>query len=350
MAIWEIKPLKVKDNVQSRKKLLLQLETICNSKVILYATGDRPGLETQIGQDVIDLFVDHLDHIGPVERISLVIYTSGGSTSAAWNLVNLLHMFCDDFEVIAPGKCMSAGTLIALGADRIVMTKQATLGPIDPSIQHPLGPPIHGAAPDARAPVSVEAVNGFLDAFRSKSKGKKKKDEVDALLDLSDKVHPLVLGQIFRSRQQIRDLARKLLESKQPPNGKAVEKIIGFLCSDSGSHDYTINRREAADLGLRVQKCSEELYDILRGLRKSISDQMELRKPYDPSIMAEPGKINKYEFTRAIVESTGYHAHHFVSAGRIEANEMDVPNPTGGVMKQVAFRDHREFEGWKESG
>ena len=122
----------------SRKQLLRQVEKERESKVILYVTGDRQGLETQIGQDVIDLFVDHLDAIGPVKKISLILYTSGGNTSAAWNLVNLIHMFCDDFEVIAPGKCRSAGTLISLGANRIVMNKQATLGPIDPTLQHPL--------------------------------------------------------------------------------------------------------------------------------------------------------------------------------------------------------------------
>ena len=33
----------------------------------------------------------------------------------------------------------------------------------------------------------------------------------NALLDLANKVHPLVLGEIFRSRQQIRDLASRLL-------------------------------------------------------------------------------------------------------------------------------------------
>ena len=128
----------IHNGVRERQSLLGLIERERKSKALLYATGDRQGLETGIGRDIIDPFVDHLDSLGSVERISLVLYTSGGNTSAAWNLVNLLHMFCDDLEVIAPGKCMSAGTLISLGADRIVMTKQATLGPIDPTLQHPL--------------------------------------------------------------------------------------------------------------------------------------------------------------------------------------------------------------------
>lgn len=328
-------------DVNTRAELLRQIEDHRQSKVVLYATGDRPGLETRIGQDVIDLFVDHLDAVGPVKRMSLVLYTSGGNTAAAWNLVNLIRMFCEDFEVIAPGKCMSAGTLMSLGADRIVMTKQATLGPIDPTIQHPLGPQIPGASPDARAGVSVEAVNGYLDAVRACEAG----GDFDgkALLDLSDKVHPLVLGEIFRSRQQIRDLARRLLKGRT--NEVQIGKIIEFLCSDSGSHDYTINRREAADLGLNIEKCSKALYSILRTVTSNLSELMELREPFQLNSFAPaPGTVG-YEFTRAAVESVEHGAHHFISAGRVEAVELVNQEHPG--IKQTAIRDDRAFDGWR---
>jgi hypothetical protein len=45
-------------------------------------------METQIAPDCIDLFVDLLDQIGPIERISLLLHTNGGQTSAAWRLIN----------------------------------------------------------------------------------------------------------------------------------------------------------------------------------------------------------------------------------------------------------------------
>ena len=125
--------------------MLEAIESQRGCRALLYVTGDRPGLETRIGQDVVDLFVDHLDAIGLVPKISLILYTNGGDTSAAWNLVNLIRMFCDEFEVIVPSKCRSAGTLVCLGADRIVMTKQATLGPVAPTVAHPLAPEIPGA-------------------------------------------------------------------------------------------------------------------------------------------------------------------------------------------------------------
>lgn len=104
------------------------------SRVLAFATGDRPNMQAQISNDAVDLFGDHLDEIFPTKKISLILYTLGGNTMAAWNLVNMLRMFCDELEIIVPNKARSAGTLMCLGADKIVMTKQATLGPIDPSV------------------------------------------------------------------------------------------------------------------------------------------------------------------------------------------------------------------------
>ena len=332
--------------IQKRRKLLQYIESCRNSKALLYVTSDRPGLEAMIGPDVIDLFVDHLDEIGPTNKISLILYTSGGNISASWNLVNLFQMFCDDFEIIVPGKCMSAGTLMSLGADRIVMTKQATLGPIDPTIhQHPLGPSIPGSNPEAKASVSVEAVEGYLDAIRECKGGGHFEGEV--LLALSEQVHPLVLGQIFRYRQQIRDLARRLLRKHIDDKGQ-IDKIVDFLCSESGSHDYTINRREAKSLGLNVEKCSEGLYEILRKLHSSFSTQMLLREPYNINALAMDGSAGEYMFTRVLVESVCFGAYHFISTGEIEAAEITTENQEGVPFKQVAVRDQRKFEGWRK--
>ena len=125
-----------KDRVELYKKLEKQLK----SHVLVYVTGDRPGFETQIAGDTIDLFIEQLDKIGIVKKISLYLYTRGGDTAAAWNIINLLRQYCDELQVIVPHKAHSAGTIISLGANSIIMTKQATLGPIDPSLNTPLNP------------------------------------------------------------------------------------------------------------------------------------------------------------------------------------------------------------------
>ena len=208
-----------------RKAILEQIEEERGSKVLLYVTGDRPGMETQIGPDVVDFFVEHLDAFWPTQKISCILYTTGGNTAAAWRLVNLLRTFCDDLEIIILVKAHSAGTLISLGANRIIMTKQSTLGPIDPSLNSPLNPQIPGNNANQKAPVSVEAVQGYLDV--AKDIGIKDSASLAKILThLSSQIHPLVLGQIFRSRAQIRSLSTKLLVHQDIGDEKK-EKIIG---------------------------------------------------------------------------------------------------------------------------
>jgi hypothetical protein len=56
----------------SRINLLKKIEERRHSRVLLYVTGDRPGLQTQIHQEVYDYFVNLLDEIGVVKKISLL--------------------------------------------------------------------------------------------------------------------------------------------------------------------------------------------------------------------------------------------------------------------------------------
>ena len=111
---------------------------------------------------MLDYLAEHLDAFGLPSKIGLIVYSRGGDTLAAWTVANMIRQFCDEFEVIVPMKAHSAATLISLGATNIVMSKQATLGPIDPSVNSPLNPQVPGAPPNARLPVSVEEVAAYF--------------------------------------------------------------------------------------------------------------------------------------------------------------------------------------------
>jgi hypothetical protein len=220
----------------------------------VYITSDRQSAEANIAPDILAPFANHLDAIGDVEKISLFIYSNGGITLAGWNLVNLIRSFCKDFEVIIPFRCQSTATLISLGANRIVMTKQATLGPIDPSTNGLMNPQVNMNGQVVRVPVSVEHVNGYLEMAKNDFGVTSEMQLKDIYLKLTDHIHPLSLGNVYKSKSQIKMLAEKLLKyhTIQPEN---VPKVISFLCSESGSHDYTIYRKEAKDeLGLNVEK------------------------------------------------------------------------------------------------
>jgi hypothetical protein len=326
----------------TRKPFYQKIERARKTKIISYVTSDRQGAETQIGADCIDIFVDVLDAIGPTSRISLLLHTNGGNTAAAWRLVNLIKTFCDEFEVLIPYKAMSAGTLISLGAQKIVMSKQATLGPIDPSVVHPLGPQVPQGNQLARVPVSVEAVRGYLDAAKQDLGIKDDNVLGELLKDLSNKVHPLVLGEIFRSRAQIRFLAEKLLRDHVKDADK-VKAIVDFLCADSGSHDYTINRREAAALGLPVEKPDANFYGMMKTVHRSYSGEMALAEPFNPSTICQPNSSTNYRLVRGVIESVGSGSFGFVSEGVLSRQTIAIP---GGPQTEQ-LNDNRTFEGWK---
>lgn len=329
----------------TRKAILDEIAVARSSSVISYMTGDRRQLEAQISSEIIDLFVEHLDEIGPTKKISLMLHTNGGDTAAAWRLVNLLHTFCDELEVIVSAKALSAGTLISLGANNIIMTKQAALGPIDPSINHPLNPIVPNA-PHVKAPVSVEAITGYLDAAAELGI-KDAANLTQILLDLSNKVHPLVLGQIFRSRSQIRFLAKKLLK-RQVNDEQKIKEIIDFLCAESGSHDYTINRREAREMGLNIENPSEELYGLLRKLHLSYVDELNLLDPYDPYSLLGVNTTIDYVLPRAVIESSKTGSHKFLSEGTLVKSSVQHPTPAG-IITQDSITDNRRFDGWRKT-
>ena len=66
--------------------------------------------------------------------LTLLLHTPGGSTNAAETIVAYLRSKFDYIEVIVPTYAMSAGTMISLAADRVVMGRQSQLGPIDPQL------------------------------------------------------------------------------------------------------------------------------------------------------------------------------------------------------------------------
>ena len=326
-----------------RVKLYSKLETMLNSKLLVYITSDRPGFEAAIGQDTIDLFIYQLDKIGIVDKISLYLYTRGGDTAAAWNIVNLLRQYCDELQVVIPHKAHSAGTLISIGANSIIMTKQATLGPIDPSINTPLNPPIPNAPPQNNYPVSVEAVKGYLAFAKEELSIKDDLALSNIMIKLSEYVHPLVLGQVYRARAQIKMLAEKLLANQVTDNAK-IKDIIAFLCSDSGSHDYTINRREAKNaLGLNIEKPNDEMYNIIKSIYDDISQELGFGVPFDPIAVSQVNG-GAYNVTRALIESIEGGSDSFVTEGcvkRISVQGMP------GQPSQQGIQTTKTFEGWK---
>lgn len=325
----------------TRQALYQQLANQRKSKILAIITGDRAGLETQIAPDLVDLVGGLLDHYEGAETISLYVYTRGGDTLAGWSLVNLLREFCDKLEIIIPSKCHSTGTLIGLGADKLVMTKQATLSPIDPSVNTPLNPLVPNS--NQRLPVSVEDVAGFIDMARQEG-GLKGASIAPVFMKLAEAVNPIVLGRVLRARAQIKDLARKLLTSHMS-DSQQIKRIIDHLCVEAGSHDYSIYRTEARKLlKLDIETPSMGLYNLIKDIYMDLRKELLLGEPYSVTVMAAglaAGTSRSYEHSRALIESQDNGGYRFVTKGTVTNLG---PHPGTGQMQ---LKYETTFEGWE---
>jgi hypothetical protein len=289
-----------------RKPIIDQIEQALHSRVICYLTSDRPNAEAAVNKDVLPLFYDHLKSLPQdTKRIDLFLYTIGGDTLAAFGIARLLREFSDSIGVLIPLRCHSAGSLIALGANSIVMGKGATLSPIDPSIMGPLNP-VAEPAPGQRqvVPLSVESVAGYRDLVTQDWDIKGEEALTAAFRVLADRVHPLALGNVYRARQQIEELARNLL-SEHRHDDDNVTRIVKTLTRGLGSHDYPLSRRQARELfGPQLTVPDERLENLMWQLYGDFATEMEMRSPFDPNLLLRGQAAATTVQRLAIIETT----------------------------------------------
>ncbi len=276
---------------QERIELIRKVENLRGSRLICCLTSDRESTTPAVpasgvmAKDFIPIFFDHLSAFQDCEKVDVFMFTQGGDTLAAFGLSCLIREFASSFGALIPHWCHSAGTLFALGANEIIMTRGATLTPIDPSVGGPLNPVVE-VMPGQRQqiPVSVESVAGYLSLVKENWKLSKEGIAV-AFKILAEKINPLALGDVYRSRQQIGNLARTLLGYHRQDE-KNIQSIVRQLTGGLGSHDYLISRSEARKL-LTSQVGSD--HKVLEGhiwdLYLDFKNEMSLGQIFDAGMV-----------------------------------------------------------------
>ena len=118
------------------KDYINKISKVCNNRVvILYSSAflqKQLFLDTSINREDINGFMSIIKGLDCSKGLTLILHTPGGLPTAAESIVKYLREKFDYIEVIIPTYAMSAGTMIALGSDQIIMGKHSFLGPIDP--------------------------------------------------------------------------------------------------------------------------------------------------------------------------------------------------------------------------
>ena len=144
-----------------REEIFKKIENERGSRLVTFITGDRNPFATRIGDDVVPIINKHLENMGKQEKISLFLYTRGGDMLAPLRIVKLIKSHTSKFEVIIPLFAQSAGTMIAIGANAIIMGKLGELSPVDPKTEHPFNPR-NPDNPKQVLEVSVEDLNSYF--------------------------------------------------------------------------------------------------------------------------------------------------------------------------------------------
>lgn len=238
---------------EERVDIIERLEELRESKVLVYFSY------TPLDDSILVPLYKQLKEIGHTKKIDLVLHSYGGAVDTPYKVVMLIREFCEEFAVIVPFVAKSAASMLALGADEVVMGPISELGPIDPLVKHPIYKDVL---------VPVQAVWHCLDFFQ-RSIVNSLNPEVSTIIvnPMLSKLDPWLIGDYEKTIKASRQYAETLLSRymlKDSP--EKVSVVTHALTEGYFSHGYPIGRREAKELGIKVIEAQGELWDIMWNL------------------------------------------------------------------------------------
>ncbi|MBD2579851.1 hypothetical protein [Oscillatoria sp. FACHB-1406] len=253
-----------------------------------------------ISQENADLFVEVVRSVSHKrENAVLVLATYGGDPDAAYRITRFLKQAYKTFTLFVFGYCKSAGTLIAIGADEIVISDLAELGPLDVQVlkendfRRSSGLDLQKALDVLRDEVFKAFEVCFIETvYRSEGVVNIKlaadiasSMAVGLLTPIAGQIDPLRLGELSRSMEVAYEYGIRL----NPSLGGKIKKLVdGYP-----SHSFVIDRQEAKGLFPSVREPSNEELILEQILEQCV------RSP-----TSEPLIFSLDEFIEDIVQET----------------------------------------------
>lgn len=247
-----------------RRKYLSKLHEKTGRDVILYATkwtspGAPPGEVTITEEDLQGLMEVIHGLTGP--SLDLIIHSPGGSAEVTEALVTYIRTkFPEDVRAIVPQSAMSAATMLACSANKIVMGKHSFLGPIDPQF-----------IIETRTGVQRVPAQAILDQFDKAKTECQDPRNIGHWLPILEQYGPALLIQCENALELSRSLLAEWLErymfaGDADANEKAG-RIADYLSSHTEfkSHGRHISREMLKTKGLKIEdlEADQELQDLV---------------------------------------------------------------------------------------
>ena len=232
-----------------------------NTDVIFYTGAiDRSGY---------DLFCDLLlDRVADNRKLLLVLNTYGGDPNAGYRIARaaIHHFGVENFRILIPGYCKSAGTLICIGATSLAMANRSELGPLDVQLrkqdelfQQSSGLDILRGVTHLREEALTTFRSYLISINRGSGLSTKVALEISSTLviglyqPLFEQDDPVKLGEMSAALQIAKHYGERLHEKSDSLLAGALNKLI----MEYPTHGFVIDRSEARQLFKRVDPPSE---------------------------------------------------------------------------------------------
>lgn len=286
----------------TRVKLYKELEAKRDRPLIVYITSSRANVNSAISGDVIPILLDQLDLLPKqTNGVDLFLASNGGDPTVSWRIVSLIRERVSKLCVLIPQSAFSAATLIALGADEIVMHPHGNLGPVDAQLEAPLP-----SDPSRRMRFGAEDLAAFLD-FAKKRVGLSDQAQLLRVFELfCQSVGPVSIGTAWRSTQLSETLTEGLLLKHMSGDGETqkAKAIAESLGKKYFHHGYPLGRQEAQKMGLKIaQETPSDVLSLMWDIWLDIEQELDARVPFNPInvLRGNPGCAPLFDTNSPIV-------------------------------------------------
>jgi hypothetical protein len=222
-----------------RQRLIRELEKETGRTLLCYIAGEN----AEINRDDTLGIVELLHNVQPGASIDLMLHTFGGDIDAAEKLISMLRAAVAStasLRVIVPDVAKSAGTLMALGANEIVMSDTSELGTIDPQL----------VLKDGKGNNITHSVLSYLDAF-TVAAAELRRAPNDPVFQLQIAAFdPTVLQTFETVKLRARTLAENLLKRVGLNYTAVADALMDTVRFPS--HNQMIGYETAKEIGLNI--------------------------------------------------------------------------------------------------
>ncbi len=250
-----------------------------------------------IERDGAARFIDVAEEHKSRNNCILILTTYGGTADAAYKVVRHLKRTYQRFILFVFGPCKSAGTLLALGADEIVMSSVGEFGPLDVQLVKRDDLFFRNSGLDIAEALRAISEHTFTlfekqflemlmrsgGAISTKTASEIAKDIAVGLLSpITGQIDPVQIGEVRRAVRVAQDYATRL---------KANPATIKKLVEGYPSHSFVIDFEEAKELfqNVRLTQPLEEILAITLAADSAEATGHDcVREPYPHDVIVMP--------------------------------------------------------------